>query len=532
MHATHIGYLQALAPELVVAGFGILCLIAGMFRNQGWAELAKPLAFLGLLAGLLATLWQPEMTGYVGEVLVDSFAWYVRLTLCGVGLIIVLSAWTLPATGRLPEMFSLMLFSIVGGMLVASANDLILLFFALELVSVPTYAMVAAGSDTPASQEAGLKYFFLGALSSAIIVYGFSFLYGAGQGTTLFATTAQATGVANTIRATIADNPAAWLGIVLAVLGLAYKVAAVPMHFYVADVYQGAAAPVSGMLSFVPKFAGLIAMAKILALIGWPLQGSFFWLVWLMAAVTMTVGNALALMQDNIKRMLAYSSVAHSGYMIMGLLVGPGLQAGALQDGLAAMLFYIVAYGIMNIGAFTVIAYLAKDGREPQLLQDLGGLGRTRPAAALALALCVFSLLGMPPTIGFFGKVLLFGSTLSMAQGLAYPYGAATVTLVILALLNAAVGSGYYLRIIGTCYMRPAEEGTVSYARPSAPVALGLAICAVLVVVVGLRPSRLAGIASDASRKVAAMQMRQSAPAAVPPSSVAGAAGQDGDTAR
>lgn len=532
MQAIQMSYLQALAPELVVGCFGVLCLVAGMFRNQGWAGLAKPLALVGLLAGFTVTLAQHGATGRAGEMLVGPFAWYVRLTLCAVGSIIVLSAWTLPAPGRLPEMFSLMLFSIVGGMLVASANDLILLFFALELVSVPTYAMVAAGSDTPVSQEAGLKYFFLGAFSSAIIVYGFSFLYGQGQGTTLFAVTSEAPGIATVIRMQMAESPTAWLGIVLALLGLAYKVAAVPMHFYVADVYQGAAAPVSGMLSFVPKFAGLLAIAKILALVGWPLHGSLFWLIWLMAAVTMTVGNALALMQDNVKRMLAYSSVAHSGYMLMGLLVGPGLQAGALQDGLAALLFYIVAYGIMNIGAFTVIAYLSENGREPQLLQDLGAMGRARPGAALALAICVFSLLGMPPTIGFFGKVLLFGSTLSMAQALAYPYGVATVGLVILALLNTAVSSGYYLRIIGASYMRPAEEGTISYARPSAPVALGLAVCAVLVIVIGLRPGRLVGIASQASQTVAHIRLQSPTEPTVQPGTVAGAMGRKSDLRR
>ncbi len=329
------------------------------------------MAFLGLLAGLIVTVIQSNLTGQVGEIFIDPFTWYVRLALCGVGMLVVLSAWTLPAPGRLPEMFALTLFLIVGGMLVASANDLILLFFALELVSVPTYAMVAAGTNKAMSQEAGLKYFFLGALSSAIMVYGFSFLYGAAGGTRLFAGISGShlpvlPAIAQTLHTGFASSPFAWIGIVLALLGLAYKVAAVPMHFYVADVYQGAAAPISGMLSYVPKFAGLIAMAKIIALIGWPLHGSFFWLIWIMAAVTMTVGNTLALMQDNVKRMLAYSSVGHSGFMLMGLLVGPSLHGGVLQDGMAAMLFYIVAYGIMNVGAFTVIAYLSKDGREPQ----------------------------------------------------------------------------------------------------------------------------------------------------------------------
>lgn len=516
--------MQALAPELVVGIFGVFCLVAGMFRSQRSANAAKPLALIGLLAGMVVSLWQRHATSQVGELHVDAFATYVRAMLCGVGAIVVLSAWALPAVGRIPEIFSLLLFSVVGAMLVPGSNDLVLLFFALELVSVPTYAMVAAGSNNQASQEAGLKYFFLGALSSAIMVYGFSFLYGAGGTTTLLGGI-DGTSVAAGVRARLEDNPTAWLGIVLALLGLAYKVAAVPMHFYVADVYQGAAAPVAAMLSYVPKFAGLVAMMKILALVGWPLHGTLYWLIWLMAAATMTVGNSLALLQDNVKRMLGYSSVAHSGYMLIGLLVGPALagNAGPLQDGLAAVLFYIVAYGIMNIGAFTVIACLTDEkGQEPQLLQVLSGLGRQRPGTALALTLCVFSLLGIPPTAGFFGKVYLFGSALAQAQDHGSTYTFWTTVLVVLALLNTAVSSGYYLRIVGAAYIRPSEGPP--FRKAAVPVGAGLVLCAVLVLVLGLRPGRLAGPAGEASRAIALGGQRVVPAPVAPPTSVAGIA--------
>lgn len=517
-----MNYLQALAPELVVAIFGVLCLAAGVLRGSRAEGAAKPLALIGLLVGGAVALWQPPVAEQIREMHVSTFSVYVRAVLCGVGAIVVLSAWALPAVGRIAEMFALLMFSIVGAMLVASADDLVLLFFALELVSVPTYAMVAAGSNRSAAQEAGLKYFFLGALSSAIMVYGFSFLYGA-AGTTSLLGPIGSTSVAASVQAQLASSPFAWLGLVLSLLGLAYKVAAVPMHFYIADVYQGAAAPVSGMLSYVPKFAGLVAMMKILALVGWPLEGTLYWFVWLMAAATMTVGNALALLQDNVKRMLAYSSIAHSGYMLVGLLVGPALAgaAGPLQDGLAAVLYYIVAYGVMNIGAFTVIACLAdKDGQEPQLLQALSGLGRLRPAAALGLALCVFSLLGIPPTAGFFGKVYLFGSALSLGQG--SPYQFWTNFLVVLALLNTAVSSGYYLRIIGAAYYR-APEGP-AWPRAAAPVGAALAICSVLVLLIGLRPGRLAGPAGEASRAVVQVGKPVPPQPAMPTTSVAGLA--------
>jgi NADH-quinone oxidoreductase subunit N len=514
--------MQTLAPELVVAIFGVLCLAAGMLRGPRAESAAKPLALVGLLAGGIIALWQPPVASQVGEIYVNSFSAYVRVVLCGVGAIVVLSAWALPAVGRIAEMFALLMFSVVGAMLVASADDLVLLFFALELVSMPTYAMVAAGSNRPVAQEAGLKYFFLGALSSAITVYGFSFLYGAAGTTTLLGAIG-GTSVAASVQAQLVSSPFAWLGLVLALLGLAYKVAAVPMHFYIADVYQGAAAPIAGMLSYVPKFAGLVAMMKILALVGWPLDGTLYWLVWLMAAATMTIGNALALLQDNVKRMLAYSSVAHSGYMLIGLLVGPALAGniGPLQDGLAAVLYYIVAYGIMNIGAFAVVAYLAgKDGQEPQLLQALSGLGKLRPTAALALALCVFSLLGIPPTAGFFGKVYLFGSALSLAQG--SPYQFWTNILVILALLNTAVSSGYYLRIIGATYYRNPEGPALP--RAVAPVGAALVLCSVLVLLIGLRPGRLAGPAGEASRAAVLAGQRVAPTPVPPPTSVAGLA--------
>lgn len=514
-----IRYIDASVPEIVVALSGVLCLILAMTRSPRAADGAKPVALVGLLAAMIAALAQSHVTGRASELYIDSFVAYSRAMLCGVGAIVVLGAWSLPAPGRIAEMFALLLFSVTGAMLTAAADDLVLLFFALELVSVPTYAMVAAGSNGSAAREAGLKYFFLGALSSALMVYGFSFLYGVTGTTTMIGETGGISVAAN-IQARLSSNPFAWLGLVLALLGLAYKLAAVPMHFYVADVYQGAAAPVAAMLSYVPKFAGLIAMIKILSLVGWPLSGTLYWLIWLMAAATMTVGNTLGLLQDNVKRMLGYSSVAHSGYMLLGLLAGPAALAspGPLQDGLAGVLFYIVAYGIMNIGAFTVIAYLAdENGREPQLLQAFSGLGRHRPGAALALTFCVFSLLGIPPTAGFFAKVYLFGSTLSLAQP--SPQALWTNALVVLALLNTAVSSGYYLRIIGAAYIRPGEGAP--WRRASVPVAAAFALCAVLVMVIGLRPGRLAGPAGRASQAIVLAGQRAAPPPVLPPKSVA-----------
>jgi len=508
------GYLSALAPEIIVCVSALLCLSTSMFRGRDAARWAKPIALLGLLAGLVATLVQGGEDIRLTGVTVDSFGWYVRLGFCGVGMLVVLAAWSLPAGDRVAEMFSLLLFSIAGAMLVAVANDLVLLFFALELVSVPTYVMVAAGSGTSEAKEAGLKYFFLGAMAAAVTAYGFSFLYGA-AGSTAMLGGAAGNSIAESLRRTFADNPIALVGLVLAIIGVAYKMAAVPMHVYAADVYQGAAAAVAGMLSYVPKFAGLIAIIKLVGLIGWPLPTSLYWLLWAMAAATMTLGNTLALLQDNVKRMLAYSSIAHSGYILVGLLAGPGRlgqESGALNDGLAAALFYIVAYGIMNLGAFTVLAYLADRDAEPQSLAAIAGLGRRRPAVALALAVCVFGLLGMPPTAGFFGKVYIFGSALSLAT--ASTHQVATVCLVVIALINAAVAAAYYLRIVGAAYVR--DDSGQAWQAAARPVAVGLGLCAVLVLVIGLQPGRLVGPACKASRSIAAAQQRLRTPPAAP----------------
>jgi len=405
------------------------------------------------------------------------------------------------------------------------ANNLVLLFLALELVSVPTYILIGLSRRDLRSQEATGKYFFLGAFAAAIMLYGFSFLYGAAGTTVLF-------GRPDALHARLTQVGAMGdtfvvLGLVLSLAGLTFKIAAVPFHFYAADVYQGAASPVTGLLGFVPKIAGFVAMLRLLSLGNWsyaPQQASvghdaLFWLLWVLAAATMTFGNTLALLQHNVKRMLAYSSIAHSGYMLVAVVAGPGLLSGPesspLRNGLTALLFYIAVYGVMNLGAFAALSFFRKPGPDDlddsiESLADLGGGARRHPWAALALAVCVLGLMGFPLTGGFLGKVYVFSSALSSAQAppwlpaeAASPRYAAMLVLVVIGVLNSAVAAAYYLRILAACYVAQDAPGVTASRCPG--LRLSLAACAVAVAGLFFRPGWLFDRAGDAVAGIAAL---------------------------
>lgn len=350
------------------------------------------------------------------------------------------------------EFYAFFLFSLTGLMLCASADDLVWLFLALELTSLPTYMMVVISTRGSRSQEAGVKYFFLGALGAAIFLYGFSLIYGA-AGTTNLQDIAQ-------IFAEDGISSLALAGLLISVLGVSFKIAAVPMHFYTADVYQGAASPVSAFLAFVPKTAGFIAILLLVGTAGWvhgngsQLPDALHWMLWVVAAITMTLGNVLALLQSSVKRVLAYSSIAHSGYMLVGVIAGPGEAGGAFwQNGLGAVLFYLLTYGVMNLGAFAVLASIEKpSGDEGESFDDLRGLCARSPLLGWSMVLCCLSLLGLPPLLGFLGKFGLFTSGVS----------AGLLPLVIILGLNSAIAAFYYLKIIATCALDKGDESTAN----------------------------------------------------------------------
>ncbi len=389
------------------------------------------------------------------------------------------------------EFYAFFLFSLMGAMLCATAGDLIWLFLALELTSLPTYVMVVLSGrgrrGFGRSQEAGVKYFFLGALGAAIFLYGFALIYG-GTGATRFVELGEHFAVHGM-------NPISLVGMVLALVGVSFKIAAVPMHFYTADVYQGSASSMAAFLAFVPKTAGMISILLLVSTMGWtttegtlpPVIDS---LIWALAVLTMTVGNVLAVLQSSVKRMLAYSSIAHSGYMLAGVLAGPG--SSFTSNGVAAVLFYLLCYGVMNTGAFAVLASLERESRgepvEAEEVDDIRGLCRTNPVLGWSMVLCMLSLLGFPPILGFFGKVPLFTAAL----------GAGRVTLVVILGINSAIAAFYYLRVVAAAMLEgPADTGARDTGVSSRGfAALISAICVVALSVFGesfMRASQTAG---------------------------------------
>jgi len=369
----------------------------------------------------------------------------------------------------------------------------------LELISIPTYALLFIGKPGRASAEATAKYFYLSILSSALLLYGFSFLYGL-AGTTVLYGNGTVPGIRDVLLQPQEGGLMALapLAMILIVAGLGFKMAAVPFHFYAPDVYEGTTNVNAGLLAVLPKIAGAMALIRILV-ITLPMLAPFTWqLVLVIAVLTMTIGNVCALWQTNIRRMMAYSSIAHAGYMLIGLAAALGtaslpvsdLQSGA--GGVSALTLYLIVYTFGSLGVFAVLAHLSTNDREVSTLDELSGLSKSRPVAAALIALFMFSLAGIPPLAGFWGKLSLFSSAISVstyAGGATQGQGAWFIALAVVGALNAAIAAAYYLRVVAALYFKPS---TAPLAGEGSIGGLGAAvICAVAVVVVGVLPDRV-----------------------------------------
>jgi NADH-quinone oxidoreductase subunit N len=353
------------------------------------------------------------------------------------------------------EYYPLLLFAVVGVITMVAATDLIVMFLGLETMSMAVYVLAGIRKGDPRSNEAGLKYFLLGAFASAIMLYGIALVYVAAGSTQLgqIATASQGADPA---------RPLLLLGAAMLLVGFGFKVAAVPFHLWTPDVYEGAPTSVTVFMATVVKLGAFAALVRSVMMAMQPLAAEFSLALWIGAAATMTVGNFVALRQTNIKRMLAYSSIAHSGYLLVGATAG---TAGAGS----AMLFYLVVYGAMNLGAFGVVMLLARDGERGDGIGDLAGLGQTQPIAAVAMTVCMLSLTGIPPFGGFLAKLYLFTEALEAGQ----------VTLVVVAALNSVVSAFYYLGVVRTMYFdRPRGEAAPLATRPYLWTATGLAVVA------------------------------------------------------
>jgi len=494
---------KSLFPEAILVIAAAVLFLMGTSRSTTVRRLVPKIAVLALLVALISQLGQFFNSSGVADpwqsVQISEFARYIKILAAGIGLLLVGLAWprNFEATEgaaihfgqECGEFFGLMLLSIAGLFLVAGANDMMLLFLGIELASLPTYIMVSISRPLPVAQEAGVKYFFLGALSAAVMLLGFSYLYGS-TGTVYFhaATDTDGTvlaGVDGVIRAA-GGVPTAWqtLALVLLIAALAFKMAAVPLHVYAADVYQGAATPVTAFLSFVPKASGFVALLKILYAVGgssWILPPQIGQLLWWIAVLTMTCGNVLGLLQHNVKRVLAYSSISHSGYMLVGVAALVSTHSAATQGlALRGVLFYLTAYGLTNIAAFGVLALLPAQrkqaGSSAETFDDLAGLGRKHVALGLAMSVACFSLIGIPLTAGFIGKVLLVQPA----------FGAGLTSLVVVVMANSAISAAYYLRIIGALFLRPTPENVPAAERMPLPILAAIACSVVGVLALGM----------------------------------------------
>lgn len=438
-----------------------------------------------------------------------------------------------PIRANRGEFYAFFLLSLIGVMMISTANDLIWLFLALELTSLPTYIMVAMSRGSRKAQEAAVKYFFLGAMATAIMLYGFSLLYGA-SGTMNLSDMA----AVFKSQAATADglSKLGVIGMILAVLGVSYKIAAAPMHFYAPDVYEGAASPVTAFLAFVPKTAGFLALILLLSTVGWNIHANYengvpqpynglpqpiMTTLWMVAVLTMTLGNIGAILQKNVKRVLAYSSIAHSGYMLIGIIAGPALVIGGVS-GIDAVLFYLLAYGVMNIAAFAVLIALERPrsggagvksgggggqggGQEIESMEDLAGLRVKHPAMAAVIAIAAGSLLGVPPLLGFWGKLYLFIAGVQAGQ----------IALVVIAGLNSAISAWYYLRLVALPIMnKPTAQSETITANPYPWPKVAGVITALLVVLLPIFVGQLVKASREATVPPARIEAVRTADAA------------------
>ena len=424
------------------------------------------------------------VSGITGPLTIDMLGQLLRLlALVGGLLFSLLASGTM--NRRLPsEYVGTLMLAVTGVMLASRANDLVMLFVALELVSIPSYVLLFIGREGRAAAESTAKYFFLSILSSALMLYGFSFLYGAAGSTALIG--------AKSIQSNLAGQSSALLPMAVALIlaGLGFKIAAAPFHFYAPDVYQGASNVVAALLAVAPKIAGIAALIRI----GSALPASdFHWkLVIVVSLLTMTVGNVGALWQTNMRRLLAYSSIAHAGYMLIGLAVLFAAGRGnPSYGGASAIVFYLATYLFASLGAFSILVMLGDEQQEVNGVDELAGLGKKRPATAAAMAAMMFSLAGIPPLAGFWGKLTLLTSSVSLS--LSSSSGEVRGWFIALAIggaANAAIAAAYYLRVIGVIYFRAPTSQSLA-ARGGAGAMASVIACAALVLLLGVVPGLL-----------------------------------------
>ena len=476
-------FVAAILTAIAIMGVDLV------WPNRSALAVATALIGLAITAGLVIVVGgtgTAAQLAFGGTYKVDALTTFLQLLLIGVVALSILFGPDYLGPRNLPtaEFATVLVFALTGAMLIAASADLLILFIALELMVLPGYLLAAYHKSDAYSTEGAIKYFLLGSFSSAIFLFGLAFVWGL-TGTT--STTGVAEALSGIVAGTTELSPGLAMGLALLTTGVAFKIAAVPFHYWTPDAYQGSPTPVTGYLSVGPKVGAFALILRLFADGLFPLAEWWLPVILVLSTLTMTLGNLVALTQDNVKRMLAYSSIAHTGYMLVGLAA----YAAGEVSGAQGLLFYGAAYTFMNLGAFAVVSALQKRAGVTSQLATFAGLGRREPVLGALMLLFLLSLTGIPPFVGFWAKVFVIEPAVEV--------GGALTVLAVIVVLNAAAAAFYYLRVAVYMYMRdpasddePLRHGRLLWA--------GLAVATVLTIVVGLFPTPVYDSAGDAAQ--------------------------------
>jgi len=469
--------ISVILPELVLVLFAMLVMVTDIFGSDESPASRAVLPWVAMLGVVVtgfvcAQVWQQPVATFQGAAVSDHFALGLKLIiLVATALGILLSVSYIPQVNRqVGEYYALLLLCAAGMMVMGSATDLMVVFIALEILSLALYILTGLNRESPRSSEASMKYFLLGAFASAFFVYGAALVYGAAGST-------QYDAIAKALAGGQGQTALLYPGIALLLVGFGFKVSLVPFHMWTPDVYQGAPTPVTAFMSVGTKAAAFAAFIRVLVIALPAQQASWGWALAVLAVLTMTLGNLAALRQTSLKRMLAYSSIAHAGYVLVGMAAGS-------HEGADAALFYLFTYAFVNIGAFAVVIMLEKANEGDALQNRATGIARRWPWLALTMAIFMFSLSGVPPLAGFFGKLLVFKAAVD--GGWAW--------LAVIGMLNSAIGAYYYLRVTVAMYFEQSTGETMTERRNWPALNVGLALAAVFTVLIGVFPGIWAGL--------------------------------------
>ena len=497
---------SAVMPSLILTVVGMTVLCWDLWIKEQDRKYLVWLSLAGVVGATFISyaLWGRNESAFNDMLALDAYALFFNMIICLATGMTILMSKNYVENNELPagEYYALLLFAAVGMMLMAAATDLIVIFLGLETMSMAVYVLAGIRRQSVKANEAALKYFLLGAFASGFFLYGVALVYGATGSVKL----GEVATYISTHLSGEQSSPLLLAGMALLIVGFGFKVAAAPFHAWTPDVYECAPTTVTAFMAVGVKAAAFASFARVFLLAFGEIQGQWQWLLWVVAVATMTVGNLTALVQDSIKRMLAYSSIAHAGYLLVAMVAGSEL-------GGAALMYYLVAYGLMNLGAFAVVVAVGKKGELNEEFNDYAGLGFRYPALAMMMTIFMLSLTGIPPLVGFTGKFYVFSAAVK----------AGYIWLAVIGVLNSVVSAYYYIRVVVTMYMQEGEKQVEPLsARPT--LATVIVVATVGTILVGVFPAKpialarhsFASIEKPAQTAAASDKKENAAPAATP----------------